>query len=208
MADSLAARRIMIDSQLRPQGVSDPQILAAFAAIAREDYVPTDRAAIAYRDRAVPLGEGRTMIAPAALGEMLMATGATAGQKALVIGPGSDYAAALLATMGLEVVALDSEKSPAPSASSVTVAAGPLEKGYAKAASYDLILVVGAIEHLPGALVDQLSDGGRIVTGLSERGVTRLARGVRTGERLALHPFADAQLPLLGGFAKSDVFAF
>ena len=79
------ARRTMIDSQLRPQGVNDPDIIAAFAAIAREDYVPEARAGVAYRDRSVPLGEGRAMIAPAALGAMLMEAQVAPGAKALVV---------------------------------------------------------------------------------------------------------------------------
>lgn len=208
MADSVAARRTMIDSQLRPQGVNDHAILAAFTAVAREDYVPADRAAIAYRDRSVPLSDGRALIAPAALGAMLMEASLAEGAKALVVGPGSDYAAALLAHLGLEVTALDEDAPLGPDVAGVSPAKGALEKGWAKAAPYDLVLIVGAIEELPDTYRDQLVEGGQLVTGLFDNGVTRLARGVRVGDRLALHPFADAQLPVLAQFAKVAAFAF
>lgn len=206
MADSQTARRIMIDSQLRPQGVNDPAVLAAFAAVAREDYVPAERAGIAYRDRSVPLGEGRALIAPAALGAMLMEATVKTGEKALVVGPGSNYAAALLAYMGVDAIALDDEQPIGPKAANA--AKGPLDKGLKKHGPYDLILVVGAIEELPDAWRKQLVDGGRLVTGLFDQGVTRLARGVKVDERLALHPFADAQLPVLAQFAKAPAFQF
>ena len=206
MADSQTARRIMIDSQLRPQGVNDGDVLAAFAAVPREDYVPADRAGIAYRDRSVPLGEGRALVAPAALGAMLVEATVKPGEKALVIGPGSNYAAALLEHMGVHAVALDDEKPVGPKAANA--AKGALEKGYAKDAPYDLILVVGAIEELPASWHKQLVEGGRVVTGLFDQGVTRLARAVKVDDRLALHPFADAQLPVLAQFAKAPAFTF
>lgn len=206
IADSENSRRIMIDSQLRPQGVNDPSVLAAFAAVPREEYVPGDRAGVAYRDRSVPLGEGRALIAPAALGAMLMEATVKPGDKALVVGPGSNYAAALLEEMGLEPFALDEEAPVGPKPSHA--AKGKLEKGYAKGGPYDLILVVGAIEELPASWRKQLVDGGQVVTGLFVDGVTRLARGVKVDDRLALHPFADAQLPVLPQFAKVEAFAF
>ena len=206
MADSQTARRIMIDSQLRPQGVNDAAVLAAFAAVPREDYVPAERAGIAYRDRSVPLGEGRAMIAPAALGAMLMEATVKAGDKALVVGPGSNYAAALLTRMGADAVALDDGTPIGPKAEKAVK--GALDKGHKKDGPYDLILVVGAIEELPDAWRKQLVDGGRLVTGLFDNGVTRLARAVKVDDRLALHPFADAQLPVLAQFAKAPAFSF
>ncbi|MBW0145554.1 protein-L-isoaspartate O-methyltransferase family protein [Sphingomicrobium clamense] len=206
IADSENLRRIMIDSQLRPQGVNDPAVLAAFAAVPREDYVPEERAGVAYRDRSVPLGEGRALIAPAALGMMLTEATLSPGDKALVVGPGSNYAAALLDEMGLETVALDDEAPIGPKPSKA--AKGKLDKGHAKGGPYDLILIVGAVEELPAAYRKQLVDGGQLVTGIFDGGVTRLARGVKVDDRLALHPFADAQLPVLPQFAKVEAFAF
>lgn len=89
-------RKAMIESQLRVSGVNDPAVLAAFAAVAREDFVPADRRALAYMDRAVPLGDG-TVLAPALThGQMLIAAAPVAGERALVVGKPGTYLAALL----------------------------------------------------------------------------------------------------------------
>ncbi|WP_265571250.1 protein-L-isoaspartate O-methyltransferase family protein [Sphingomicrobium nitratireducens] len=206
MVDTQTARRIMIDSQLRPQGVTDAAVLAAFAAVPREHHVPESAAAIAYRDRSVPLGEGRALIAPAALGAMLMEAAAKPGEKALVVGPGASYAAALLAEMGLEVVALDEESGP--KTKGVTMKKGAFEKGAAKEGPYDLVLLVGAAEEMGDALVEQVVEGGRLVGGIFENGVTRLAKGVKSGGQLALRPFVDAQVPVIAAFSRPAAFAF
>lgn len=192
---SLEARQAMIDSQLRPQGVNDRAVLSAFAAIPREDYVPDAVKDIAYRDRSVPLGEGRAMIPPAALGAMIQALGKCDKKNALVVGPGADYAAALLGHLGYEVTAIDGSK-------------GDISKGHKKGAPYDAILILGAVEERPEALIKQLSEGGRIVMGRADRGVTRLAAGTKAGGSVALDDFADAQLPLVEQFARKPEFSF
>ena len=90
-----AARRAMIDSQLRVSGVNDPAILAAFAALPREEFVPRDRRAIAYIDRAVPLGQGAVLAPALTHGQMLTAAEPVAGDHVLVIGTPGDYLGAL-----------------------------------------------------------------------------------------------------------------
>ncbi|MFD2779909.1 protein-L-isoaspartate O-methyltransferase [Novosphingobium pokkalii] len=96
-------RKAMIESQLRVSGVNDPAVLAAFAAVPREDFVPAERRALAYMDRAVPLGDG-TVLAPALThGQMLIAAAPVAGERALVVGKPGTYLAALLRELGLVV---------------------------------------------------------------------------------------------------------
>lgn len=192
---SLEARQAMIDSQLRPQGVNDRAVLAAFAAIAREDYVPEGVKDVAYRDRAVPLGNGRSMIPAAALGAMIQALGKCDKSNALVVGPGADYAAALLDYLGYDVTALDGSK-------------GDISKGHKKGAPYDAILILGAVEERPEELIKQLADGGRIVMGRADRGVTRLSAGIKAGGTVAFDDFADAQLPLVEEFSRAPAFSF
>ena len=81
-----AARQAMVDSQLRPEGVSDPAVIAAMSAVPRENFVPDEQKALAYVDRAIPLGEGRALPAPAVLGRLLNALAALPGERALVVG--------------------------------------------------------------------------------------------------------------------------
>ncbi|WP_310467091.1 protein-L-isoaspartate O-methyltransferase [Sphingomonas sp.] len=208
--DYAAARAAMIDSQLRPEGVTDAAVLAAMAAVSRERFVPEAARALAYGDRAVPLGQGRSMMAPAALGLLLTELAPRAGERALVVGAGGGYSAALLARIGLEVTALESSPAlaAAAKANGVTVAEGALTDGHAAGAPYDLILIDGAVEQVPQALVDQLADGGRLGTALSARGVTRLAIGRKAGGGFGLHSIADAGVAALPGFARPAEFTF
>src|SRR4051812_31920870 len=106
--DFAAARLAMVESQLRPQGVTDRAVLDAMGEIARERFVPGEMRPLAYADRAVPLGDGRFLAAPGVLGQLLTQMAPEPGQRALVVGAGTGYSAAVLAQMGLEVVAVES----------------------------------------------------------------------------------------------------
>src|SRR3954451_11167246 len=107
--DYSAARAAMVDSQLRPQGVSDPAVLQAMATVPREQFVPDHSRPLAYVDRAVTVGPGRFLSAPAVLGQLLTQMAPEAGQRVLIVGAGSGYSAAVLKAVGLEVVALESD---------------------------------------------------------------------------------------------------
>ena len=201
----------MVDSQLRPQGVNDPSVIAAMSVVPREKFVPADQRQLAYIDRAIPLGEGRALPAAAVTGLLLTALAPVAGQTALVVGAATGYAAAILAEMGIETVALES--SPALSAAAktlgVNVVEGPLEAGHAPAAPYDLILVNGAVEVIPDALVDQLKDGGRLGGAIiDEGGITRLVIGRKAGGGFGFHSIADSATPALPGFERPRPFTF
>ncbi len=159
----------MVDNQLRPQGVSDPAVLQAMATVPREQFLPDQSRPLAYVDRAIAIGPGRFLSAPAVLGQLLTQMAPERGQRALVIGAGTGYSAALLAAMGLEVVAVESAPELAGKARELGVAVieAPLEAGHRAGAPYDQILIDGAVEAIPDAIIAQLADGGRLGTALS-----------------------------------------
>ena len=191
-AQSQAARRAMIDSQLRTSGVNEPWVLAAMAGLAREDFVPEAMKAAAYIDRAIPLGDGRFLAAPLVHGRMLAEAVPTAQDNALLVGDGSGYLAALLRPL---VGSLD--------------AIAPAEaKGRTMKGPYSLVVVDGAIGELPPALTARLSEGGRIVTGLDLRGVTRLAVGRKAAGEIALLPLAEIGIPVLPELAAQKGWSF
>jgi protein-L-isoaspartate(D-aspartate) O-methyltransferase len=208
--DYEAARQAMVDSQLRPQGVNDPLVVAAMATVPREQFVPEENRPLAYLDRSVPLGSDRKLSSPDATGLLLTAIAPRPGQKALVVGAATGYSAAVLAEIGLDVVALESEAAFVGSAAShgLTVVNGPLEAGHAKAAPYDIILIDGAIEHLPDTLVDQLRDGGSVGYAAIDRGVTRLTVGRKAGGSIGLRSIADSGVAPLPGFSRPRAFTF
>jgi protein-L-isoaspartate(D-aspartate) O-methyltransferase len=204
------ARATMIDSQLRPEGIVDPALLAAMDAVLREDFVAEGLRPIAYSDRAVPLVAKRALMPPAALAQLIQALAPRPGEKALIVGAGTGYSAAVLANMGVEVTALESDKALAEIArgNGVAIIDGKLAEGHSADAPYDLILIDGAVEELPEAIIGQLEDGGRLATALAEGGVTRLAVGTRRGTAFGLRSFADAAVSVLPGFFRASAFTF
>ena len=192
-ADVSGARRAMIDCQLRVSGVNDPAVLAAMGKVAREDYLPAEARGHAYIDRAIPLGQGRALPAPLVHGMMLIEALPRPGERVLVVTAGSTYLAALVEAMGALVDSLD---------------AADLAKVKRGAPGYDLVLIDGAIEDLPEALTAALAEGGRVVTGLVLRGVTRLASGRKLGGVTQLLPLAEVGIPVLGQFARAKSWSF
>ncbi|HYI64275.1 MAG TPA: protein-L-isoaspartate O-methyltransferase [Allosphingosinicella sp.] len=207
-------RRAMVASQLRTTGVNDPRVVAAMGEVPREDFVPEERRALAYADALVPLGNGRALNPPMALGRMLTEARLGGSERALVIGAGTGYSAALLARLAGTVVALEEHAGLAACAkealagTGVALAKGPLAKGWPRRAPYDFILIDGAVEHVPRAIVDQVADGGRISFAVVDRGVTRLAIGRAVEGAFGITIYADAAAAILPGFEKPRIFSF
>jgi protein-L-isoaspartate(D-aspartate) O-methyltransferase len=208
--DFAAAREAMVESQLRPQRVSDRAVLAAMGSVQREKFLPAHTRPLAYVDRPVSVGDGRFIVPPAALGQLLTQMVPLPGQRALVVGAGTGYSAAVLAAMGLDVTALESspELSAAAREQGIRVIEGPLEAGYANNAPYDQVLIDGAVEHIPDAIVTQLADGGRLGAALVERGVTRLIVGRKAGGAFGYLSIGDSGVPPLPGFMRPRAFTF
>ena len=208
--DYAAARVAMVESQLRPEGVTDLAVLDAMGAVAREKYLPDTTRPLAYSDRAVALGEGRYIIPATVLGQLLTHMRPAPGQSALVVGAGTGYSASVLAHMGLDVVALESSPELASQARDLGVETieGALEAGWMPAAPYDLILIDGAVETISPAIIDQLADGGQLGTVLIERGIARLIVGRKAGGAFGYLSLGDAGTPPLPGFGRPQTFIF
>lgn len=185
------ARRAMIDSQLRVSGVNDPAVLSAFDKVAREDHVPASLAGSAYIDRALALGDGHNLPAPLVHGRILIESAIQPGEKVLVVST-NGYLAALATVLGGEVTTL----APADVA------------GKKKAGPFDVVLIDGAAEVLPASLAGMVSDEGRVVTGVIERGISRLATGRKAGAAIALLLLADMGIPAIPEFAAAKGWSF
>ena len=210
MQDFGLARRAMVDNQLRPEGVTDRGVLAAMSNVERERFVPAEARALAYFDRSLRVAPGRSMMPPAALGKLLSELAPKAGQRALIVGSGTGYSAALLRSIGLDVVALESDASLAAAANGagVETTVGDLHKGWAKSEPYDLILIDGAVEEVPGAIAKQLREGGLLAGAIVDNGISRLVVGRESGGTLGLRTIADAEVEQLPGFQRPRAFTF
>ncbi len=208
--DFAAARAAMVENQLRPEGVTDPAVLDAMGKVPRENFVAAQARPMAYVDRAVPIGDGRYLPAPAVLGSLLTQMMPLRGQRALVVGAGLGYSAAVLQAMGVIVTALESSTRLAAAARSggLEIAEGSLNAGWTKGAPYDQILIDGAVEYISDAIVDQLADGGRLGAALLERGITRLIVGRKVGGAFGYLSLSDAGVPALPGFTRPRAFTF
>lgn len=207
-------RRAMVASQLRTTGVSDPSVVAAMGAVPREHFVPEGRAAMAYADALVPLGGGRELNSPMALGRLLSEAAPCEGERAMVIGAATGYSAAVLERLVGPVVAVEEDPAllavaeEALAGSRVKLVGGPLAAGYSEGGPYDLILIDGAVEFVPQALIDQLVDGGRVAAAVLEEGVTRLSLGRKAGEGFGMAAFSDSAATILPGFVRPRGFTF
>jgi protein-L-isoaspartate(D-aspartate) O-methyltransferase len=213
--DFAGMRQAMVESQLRTNAVDDPRVIAAMLRIPREDYLPEEAARLAYRDTPVRLTHDREANLPMSTGRLLTAAAVAPSDSVLLIGAAGGYAAAVLAEVAARVTAVESDPALAASArtalagnTKVMLVEGPLEAGAPENAPYDVLVVDGAVEHMPDALVAQLKPGGRMVSGIVDRGVTRLAAGVRTQGGFGLRPFADVYCVPLPGFSNPKPFKF
>lgn len=204
-------RAAMVDSQLRPNGVTSEAVVAAFGAVPREAFAPPHLALLAYLDRAIDIAPGRAMIEPMQFGALVEAAAITPADRVLLVGAARGYEAAVLARLAGEVIAVEEDPDLAASAraAGVAVVEGSLADGWPAGAPYDLVLLNGGAERLPAALVAQLAEGGRIVAILiGDDGVGRTVTGVMTHGALGLTPVRDAAAPVLPGFARPRGFVF
>lgn len=188
-----AARRAMIDSQLRTSGVNAPFVLQRMAAVAREDFVPQSARATAYMDRAIRLENGAALPAPLVQGMMLQEANPQGDEHAIVVDSGSGYLAELLSPLVAQVTRLTPEE------------AAQSKKGGKGA---NLLLIDGAAEQLPAALLARLADDARIITGLAEGSVTRLAIGRKGAGGASLFPVQDIGIPRIAAFDKPASWSF
>ncbi|BDI59824.1 protein-L-isoaspartate O-methyltransferase family protein [Qipengyuania nanhaisediminis] len=190
--DSLASRKAMIDSQLRTSGVNEEFALARMMAVPREEFIPADKAHLAYIDRSVAVGDG-VLAAPLFYGKVLIEAAPSAQDSALVVEGGTGYLAELLRPLVADLHTV----------SAADAAAGKIGSG-----SHSLIVIDGAIEQLPECLGDALEEGGRVVGGLVERGVTRLASGRKVAGQIALLAVEDLGIPVLHYFDRPKGWTF
>ena len=214
---AIVQRRAMVDSQLRTNDVTDPALVAALRDTPREPYLPETARAAAYIDRAIPLSHGRALNPPLTTARLIADAGIAAGQHVLLIGAATGYCAALLAALGARVTAVEEQaelvalgRSALHDNNAIQWEEGALANGAPGYGPFDAMIVDGAIELLPTALLAQLRPGARIVTGLADNGVTRLARAVAVegGAPVAPYAFADLECVHLPGFAPPPRFTF
>ncbi len=212
---SESARFNMVEAQIRTSNVTDPRILAAMNAVAREKFVPRAARALAYADVPVAVAPGRYLLDPRSFAKLAQLAQINPTDRILDVGCGTGYSAAVLARLATEVVALEQDADLVRVASElladavgkVEVVQGGLVEGVKGQAPFDVIFVNGAIEHAPETLLAQLAEGGRLLAVLKD-GQSRAWLFLKQNGRVGRRPDFDADVPLLAGFKKAMGFIF
>ena len=201
-------RRAMVEHQLRRRGIKDERVLAAMLKVPREQFIPPSQQRFAYDDNAMSIGEGQTISQPYMVAKMLELLDCRPEHRALEIGAGSGYQAALLAELTTEVYAVEIVEPLAERAGqvlaclgydSVVVVPGDGTLGYPPAAPYDRIIVAAAAPQIPQPLADQLAEGGRLVAPVGSRAVqTCIVAVKREGELTIQESIGCVFVPLVG----------
>jgi protein-L-isoaspartate(D-aspartate) O-methyltransferase len=212
------ARTHMIESQLRPNKVTDQRLLGAFASIQRELFLPEHLRQVAYIDEDLPLGGGRYLMEPMVAARLLQTAAVERTDMMLVVGAGTGYEAVLSSMLARSVVALEEDPELARQAraalvehaiASVSIVEGPLIQGYRPRAPYDVILFAGAVAEVPAEISAQLAEDGRLLAVVKSEGtIGRATVTIRTGGLLAQRVIFDAAIPLLPGFSPRPAFVF
>ena len=218
MIDFAAARRMMVDGQVRTADVTDLRLLAAIGDLPRERFVPASRAELSYLDLDLPAGEGRAgrcLLKPMVLAKLIQLAEIVETDHVLDVGCATGYSSALLSQLAGSVVALEQDAALARAAqhalagrSNVKVVTGALAGGWPAAGPYDAILMQGATEIVPDVLLRQLKSGGRLacILGLAPQRKAMLYRN--TAGQVSGRPMFDAAAPLLPGFKPAPSFVF
>jgi protein-L-isoaspartate(D-aspartate) O-methyltransferase len=215
MTDYSARRTMMVDTQVRPSDVTKFHIIDAMLAVPRENFVPRDRREAAYVGENVDLGGGRVVLEPRTLAKILDALDVRNTEFALDIGSGFGYSSAVLSRMAEAVVALEENEEWSNDAQealsefgadNVICQLGTLCDGAPQHAPYDVILLQGAVEHLPQAIVDQLKEGGRIACLFAEGALGTVKIGYKLDGKMNWRYSFNAGAPVIPGFERHHAF--
>jgi len=213
-----AARRNMVESQLRTNHVTDADVLGAMGTLPRERFVPDKVSDIAYIDEDLDLGNGRFLMEPMVLGRLLQAATPAQEDLALCVGCGAGYATAIISRLCGAVFALENDAAIAQQTTrrlselgidNAFVVEGDLAAGWAKESPYNVILLEGAVAHVPEEILDQLAEGGRLATVLrSEFGGGSATLFQKRHGCVSRRALFDANVPYLSGFELKEGFVF
>jgi protein-L-isoaspartate(D-aspartate) O-methyltransferase len=220
MFDFAAARRMMVDCQVRTADVTDQRIIAAMQELPRERFVPERNASLAYLDLDVAVTEAkpaRRLLKPMVLAKLIQAAEIGPQDRVLDVGCATGYASALLARLARQVTALEEdatlarharENLAAVGAANAEVVSGPLTGGWPAGAPYDVILVDGAAEVVPERLLRQLAEGGRLVGVVGRTPASKAVLYLAGAGQASAVPIFDAAAAALPGFAEPPQFVF
>ncbi|BBL69361.1 protein-L-isoaspartate(D-aspartate) O-methyltransferase [Methanoculleus chikugoensis] len=203
-------REEMVEFQIRARGIGDERVLAAMRKIPRHLFVPKNLERAAYEDQPLPIGEGQTISQPYIVAVMTEQLEIRSHDRVLEIGTGSGYQAAILAELAGKVVSVERlahladrarENLARAEVTGVEIVVGDGTQGYPPEAPYDAIVVTAASPEIPGPLVEQLAEGGRLIAPVGPRECQDLVKLVKREGSVETVPLGGVCfVPLIGQF--------
>lgn len=216
--DFATMRRTMVDTQQRPDGITDADMVAALLATPREAFVPKSHLGVAYSELEIQTSPGRSLWTPRDTGHLLSAAAPKASDIALVIGAGAGYEAAVLSHIVETVIALDDNAAAVDAATDTfaklgldraVAVEGDLAAGLADQGPFDVIIICGMVQSIPDAWKAQLAEGGRL--SVVEQVDAALGQGkvyTRGGDATSARIAYDACPPRFAQFDVPKAFVF
>lgn len=218
MLDYAAARKHMVDSQVRPNDVTDLRLQRALESVPREAFVPESGKAVAYAEQEISLSAGRRLLTARDFAKLAAAAEIGPEDYVLDWACASGYAAAVLSQVAHVVTAVDSDGATVGKAKATLAALGvdnvettaaDLSQGPTGGPFNVIIIASGAVERLPEGLLDRLAEGGRLVAILRDGGVSRGRLYTRRNGATSWRTMFDAATSfVLPEFAAPKIFAF
>jgi len=218
MVDYALARENMIESQVRPNGITDRALIDAMALIPREMFVPEAMKSLAYMDEDVPLstdvdGRKRFLIEPMAFARLVQAAAIKPDDVVLDVGCGAGYSTAVLSKLAQLVIGVEGNEAMVAEANdnllklvinnTAVVHTSPRD-GHKAEAPYSVIIINGRVGEVPAGLLEQLAEGGRLVAVVGDRETAQAMVYSKSGGIVASRYAFDASIPLLPGFEKTS----
>nr|WP_321457113.1 protein-L-isoaspartate O-methyltransferase [uncultured Cohaesibacter sp.] len=217
MVEYSQARLTMVNNQIRTTDVTSYSVLQAFLEVPREKFVPEEQGALAYSDADITISASRTMTQPSPLAKMLQLADIKPEDLVLIIASGSGYSAALASRLSNTVVAVETDETLALAAEAsisdlgfdnVAVISADVTKGVPSEGPFDVIFIDGCVEEVPQNLLEQLKNGGVLVTAIGYDQMAEAVRIVRNNDHFSSIPAFDINAPVLSEFQKAPAFQF
>ena len=216
MTDYKTRRKIMVDTQIRPSDVTKFPIIDAFLFVPREKFVPDGKREAAYIGENFQIGQSRVILEPRTLAKLLDALDINNDELVLDIGTGLGYSSAVISLVAEFVIAVEDDSSLASEAEeilseigadNVVVEINKLEEGAPEHGPYDVIIIQGGVEEIPGSILKQLKNGGRVGAIFIEKGLGTAKIGFKLNDKINWRYSFNAAAPVLPGFFKQKDFA-
>ena len=216
MTDFKTRRKIMVDTQIRPSDVTKFPIIDAFLSVPREKFVPDGKREASYIGENLQIGHSRVILDPRTLAKLLEAIDVQKDDLVLDIGTGLGYSSAVISLIAEVVIAVEDDISLAGEAEeilseigadNVVVQVSKLKDGAPEHGPYDVIILQGGVEEIPGSILKQLKNGGRVGAIFIEEGLGTAKIGFKLNGKISWRYSFNASAPVLPGFFKQKDFA-